>query len=67
MRTAGKRFKDPWMSAGGPGEYGHPKRNWGPREVPEDLFDRAERALTFGQRDHRLARLLARFSKMFEW
>ena len=33
----------------------------------DGLHDRAERALTFGRRDHRLARLWARFSKALRW
>ena len=59
--------KDPWMSAGGQGEYGHPKRNWGPREFDYDgAIERARRNLTTGS-DTRLARLLTRLNQFMRW
>lgn len=44
-----KRNKDAWYFAGGPGEYGHPKkRDWGPRQPQDGWQERAEQALNNG-------------------
>jgi hypothetical protein len=56
-------FYDPFPFAGGPGEWGRPDMDQGPRELSEGALERARAALTFGPRDHRFANLVARFNK----
>ena len=61
MRTADKRQKDSWYFAGGPSEYGHPKRNWGPRQSTEGWLDRAHADLRWGD-DAKFRRLIGKFN-----
>ena len=59
--------RDPWHYAGGPGEFGHPNIDQGPRKASPDLIERAMAALTFTRPDVRFEGLVSRFSHFMRW